>query len=252
MTTLNQYRVPCTTDSKDEYVWAETAPTVCPTNTAHTIDSGNIVIVDTQADNEVVIKEEETKTGGHYQAQSFSADVPASTGWSDLLSVSFPIPVNILSATCKCRSSSDKDEVEFLIGQDTTIGAITADVAASATVIDVQQSVIDNIEVGRWVSLTDGTNTDDCGRVLSIDTDNLKITVETATTNSFAAATPTYVKMTVKMAPKIELTDGHLITLGESKIGGSYVPANTTMKLRYNSLDGASGKRFSIILEYLY
>lgn len=39
MATEQYWRVRCTTDSKYEYVWSENAPTECPTNGAHTIDS---------------------------------------------------------------------------------------------------------------------------------------------------------------------------------------------------------------------
>jgi hypothetical protein len=42
---LKYYRVPCTTDAKSEFVWAETEPTVCPVNAGHSIVAGGIVIV---------------------------------------------------------------------------------------------------------------------------------------------------------------------------------------------------------------
>lgn len=53
MATVYKYRVWCSTDSKYEYVWGETAPTTCPTNTGHTIDGAQTVIVE-KAGNEIV------------------------------------------------------------------------------------------------------------------------------------------------------------------------------------------------------
>lgn len=46
MTTVNKYRVRCTTDNKYEEVWAKQEPTVCPVNAAHTIDASLTTIID--------------------------------------------------------------------------------------------------------------------------------------------------------------------------------------------------------------
>ncbi len=199
---------------------------------------------------EILIKEENIRTGGHYQAQSYELDVPASTGWVTK-DISWPIPVSILSAEWVNRSEYNHDEAEFQIAPDTIIGTISVDVSVGTTEITVSSTVIDNAEVGYYIILTDGANSDDCGRIISIDSDNSKITVETATTNSFASATPTYVKQTVKMVPHMQLNANSRTQLGESKIGGSYIPANKILRLRYNNTDGVA-KTFSFILEYLY
>lgn len=48
---LEKYRIWCSTDSQWEYIWkeeGEAAPTACPTNTAHTIDSNLTAIIDRQ------------------------------------------------------------------------------------------------------------------------------------------------------------------------------------------------------------
>jgi len=47
MPTVNKYRIHCTAESKDEFLWAETPPTTCPVNTAHAVDANSIAIVDT-------------------------------------------------------------------------------------------------------------------------------------------------------------------------------------------------------------
>jgi len=250
MAAVNRYRVYCTTDSKHEYQWAETEPTTCPVNTGHSIDSAKTAIVQIMADNEVVIQEEQTKTGAHYQAQSFELSVPASTGWHEL-NISFPFPISMLSAEWIGKTDYDGDSAQFIIAPDTTTGAIASDVAALDTVINVAQSVIDNTQVGYHLKLDDGTNVDDLGRVVSIDDGANQVTMETAAVNSFLAATPTYVKQTVKMVPHICLHPSGRVQLGESKIGGSYIPANTVIRLRYNNLTGTA-KTFSVIIEYLY
>jgi len=46
MAIVNKYRVWCDTDNKWVFVWAQTEPTLCPENPAHTIDSAKTAIVE--------------------------------------------------------------------------------------------------------------------------------------------------------------------------------------------------------------
>jgi len=251
MVDLYKYRIKCTTDNKYEYSWGEAAPTTCPVNTGHTIDTSDIVVVQVQEDKEVSIKEERTKTGGHFQIVTMGGSVPASTGWHDIDDLSFPFAIGVLSACAYVRTANDADQIECLVGPDTTIGTLTQDAASSANVLDVSQTVVDNCYIGAYLKLDDSSNTDDCGRITNVDSVNNQITVETATTNSFLAATPTYVKMTSKLSPGFTLQAGGIFNVGVSRIGTSYIPANTTIRLRYNNNDGLA-KTFELHLEYLY
>ncbi|ARR74927.1 hypothetical protein SAGO17_0007 [Mimivirus AB-566-O17] len=47
MSTLNRYRIYCTTETVYTYVWDESTPTVCPNNNGHSIDSSLTTIIDT-------------------------------------------------------------------------------------------------------------------------------------------------------------------------------------------------------------
>jgi hypothetical protein len=260
-TVVHKYNIYCTTESAWVSTWAETEPTVCPNNNGHTINSGSISIVETVESSEVKIQEEATPTGGSFRCDTVSFDATAST--TTTFDYSWPIPVGILSVafhplgaqkpdgTWDADESQEGDTFSICIAPDTTIGAITANVAASATIIDVQQSVIDNIKIGYYVKLTDGTNTDDCGRVLSIDSVNLKITVETATTNAFEAATPTYVQMTVYMIKDFEIGYLGRYSIGDDKIGASHLTANTVARVNYVN-NTAAQKRVRFLVEYLY
>ena len=249
MSEIYKYRVYCTTDSKYVNGWYETEPDFCPENNTHTIDSSKTSILDSRKEEEVLIKEEITKTGGHYGARSVEVDTD-SAGWTDV-DVSFPYAIGLLSANFIVDLENHRDEIEFLVAPDATTGTITQDVAINDTIIDVSQTVIDNVAVGYCVKLDDGTTTNDLGRVLAVDKINLKITVETAATNVFANGTPTYVKQTVKMVENFKIGKTGRVVLGESKIGASHIPANTTIRCRYNNINGVS-KKFSVAFEYLY
>jgi hypothetical protein len=202
--------------------------------------------------NAVRILEEDTPTGGHYQAKCFSADVPASIGWHDLADVSFPFPIGLLSAASIIRSACDLDEIAFVVSPDTVIGTLTQDAGLGDDVLNVSDTVCENTRVGALIKLDDGVNPDACGRVLAIDQVTGQITVETPTDFAFSAATPTYVKQTIEMLSCMELIAGARIELGSTKIGASHIPANTVLRMKYNNKTGNAGKRFSFILEYLY
>jgi hypothetical protein len=197
---------------------------------------------------EISIQEEDVKTGGHYQTQSFVIDVPAQTGWHEE-DISFPFPVSLLSAEWNNLSSYEGDQINLLIAADSTIGSLSSDANSSDTELTVSQSVIDNCRVGGIVKITDGVNTDDCGRILSKT--STTITVETALVNNYLASSPTYVKHTVEMLPESYLESVGSNMLGQTKIGGSYLPTGTVIKARYNNISGTA-KKFIWWLEYLY
>lgn len=57
MTTVYKYSIYCETEEATVYTWAESEPTTCPNNTAHTIDTDSISIVETMADDLVGLKD---------------------------------------------------------------------------------------------------------------------------------------------------------------------------------------------------
>lgn len=201
----------------------------------------------------VIREEEEGKTQGHYQACAHQIIIDqAKDEWKDL-DITFPYPISIFSASFALRDYHEGDEVEVLVAPDTTIGAVTADVAASATVLDVQDSVLENTQIGYEVNIFDGTNDDPLGRVLAIDKINKQITVETATVNAFLSATPSFIKQNIFFIKRVILPGAYVTTIGDDIIGGSLLPANTVLRIRYKNVEGtAVGKTFAFLMEYKY
>lgn len=206
--------------------------------------------------NEVEIVEEFTpsnapRTGGRYQARSWELVIDHAVGTWKSLTVSYPYPISIFSTEWINDSFYDGDIVKVEIAPDTIVGVVTVAATASATEIEVSQTVVDNIRLGYHVSLDDGTNKDDLGRVVGVDKTGLKITVETATVNSFAANA--YVKMTVSFIPHMCLKGSSRVELAKDVVGGSYIGANTPIVVSYQNNEGTqAGKAFSFILEYKY
>ena len=116
--------------------------------------------------------------------------------------------------------------------------------------LSVSSTVTTNTYVGYHIKLFNGVNDDDVGRVLGIDIENGKIYVETAPTNTFNAGT-TYVRQTVYFMKDWNVGSGGAYSIGESKIGGSYIPADTIVTAIYTNNSGTE-KTFVGSVEYLY
>jgi len=298
MTTLYKYRIYCSTDSQYEYQWAETEPSTCPTNTAHTIDATKTSIVDKVDPNETLIKEESTPTGGNFDCTTLKVNATKNT--ISTSKISWPYPISALSVDFISTSTHSGDFISLAVGKDTITGAITANISpASAWVsqnytvgqmvtyvhpnthygtrtyacttntvsnevptdttywkhgleLSVEQTVIDNTARGYHIKLDDGTNTDEVERVISIDDTNNKIYVETNPANSYLAATPTYIKQTAYSIKDYELREAWDHTIGESKIGGSYVPADVIVELIYDNKSTDTDKVLIGRVEYLH
>ena len=251
---IYHFEVYCEVEEATLKTWAESAPSVCPHNPAHDLDLSKTKILNSIEDGaiEAKIQEEDPtkRTGGHYQMRSFEIDVDATSGWKSV-TISFPHDISILAAEWINRASYLDDEADFCIAPDSAIGDITADVAAAATVIPLPAAAIAKLRKGYYLKLDDGTNVDDLGRIIAIDTVGNTATVETATTNAFAAATPSTAKMTVKIVPYARLSGSGNGRAGDEKIGGTFIKANTPMELRYNNISGTA-KKFVVDLKYLY
>ena len=100
------------------------------------------------------------------------------------------------------------------------------------------------------IKITDGTNTNDLGIVLGKNVVAKTITVKTTTTNTFLASSPTYIKKTHYFIKTYEIGPPWEYIIGDSKIGASYIPANTIVRLKYIN-NSALAKKFIAKMEYL-
>jgi hypothetical protein len=251
MTEVNQYKIWCTTDTKWEYVWGTTTPTTCPTNTAHTVDTNSVAIHKTIGEPFVTVKEEEVPTGGHFRAET----IHITAGNYEDKSVDFiwPIPISVLSIIVHPTSGMEGDDITVRVAPDTTVGVLTATGATGANVLDVSSTVTDNIKVGYHACLAGHTGAiADLGRVTDVNAAQGQITTEFPVTGWDFAPALTAVVQNVYMMHHHEIpTSAIPFPVGNSKIGASYIPANTTVRATYhNSSTGT--KDFVATVEYLY
>lgn len=194
----------------------------------------------------VKVKEEEkTGTQGHFQSRVI--DLESQDSSIVIKDISFPYNVSLFSAEWIVADEHVGDRAEFQLGPDTIIGVITEDASIGTNTFKVSQTVIDNIKKGFHVKLND----ENLERVIDYDTLNLTITTENSCTSLISSNS--YVKMTIKIVPYWKFTASGFNSVGESKIGASFIPANTILRLVYYNENGQTHKKiFGISIDYLY
>jgi len=252
-TVVNKYRVSCTSGDGFQTVWSTDTPTVCPLNSAHSINPALTTIVDTVSSRVVAIKEEMVPTQGYYKLNGYNQVIPAGTpGAITTFSHSWPYQVSILNAWFIPRSDQMGDSVDVTVAPNSVIGAIAAPVNIGDTIITVTSTVLQHAVIGFHINITDGVNVDELGRVIAIDSNNSTITMETPTTHTFSPASPTYVRLNVKFIENLSISCPAVrYVVAEKKSGGKGLPPNVPMTVMYRNNDGQA-KTFAYNLEYIF
>jgi len=184
----------------------------------------------------VIIQEEDvaTPTNGKIQNTSiqFVADAEATTLY-DVPPWPHPIAATLIEFVTEAAHLGDT--VELLVAVDTVVGAITSDVAQGATVIAVQPSVVNNVYPGDRLKLYNGSASADLGYISAVDKAAKTVTVGTPAAQAFSAATPTYCLYTSVPIKSRTVGPAWRNTVGESKIGSSYLPANVPIRVVWHN-----------------
>jgi hypothetical protein len=249
------WKIWCNTTSSWEYTWKldiDGPPVYCPTNASHTIDTSlsKITSVLDTVGTPIQIVQEVRQTGGNFRWDSIAFTAIANTTTTHTFS--YPIPITVMSAEWQTAAENTGDIVSWTISKNTIIGAITTNVTIGDTVIYVSATVTANIKVGFLVNLYNGVDTDKLGIVKSINTITGTITTETAATINFLASSPTYVRMGVPFLLEVELGHPMQMQIGQAKVMGSYVPANTVVTCEYENKSVSGDKRICAHIELLY
>jgi len=249
MTTLYYWRIRCDTDDKYEYIWDEDKPTVCPANNTHTIDATKTSIINKVDENSIKIREETILTGGNFRCTTKSIDI----GPSEVVTEDFTwkIPISIFAISFATKDIHEGDSINVIIAPETTVGLLNSDVNIGETVLPVTDTVVNNVMLGYNITIDDGVNSEKLGEVIDIDTVNNTITVENATTNNYLAVTPTNINICVCMMKNYTIGPAWNYSIGESKIGGSYIDKGTIVRVKYTN-NSTDTKKLIVQIEYTY
>lgn len=252
--TIYQWRVYCETDAKYEYVWSETPPTTCPVDpVGHTIRPQDTCEIARISPNVTQIQEELVETQGIYQFCGYKAVIPAGSPgavttidhvWSDH-------SITLMNGTFDATSAQLGDVVNFVVAPNKIVGALTANASIGDTVLHVSPTVTQNIYVGFRVSLFNGPQMNALGICTAKDPVAGTITVKTAPTVNFAAASPSYIMINVDVIKNLQISSARTYEFARKKLGGKNIPAGTIIRILYTNTNGLE-KEFTYSMELMY
>ena len=241
------YEIYCETEGQWQQKWDSEEPKFCPNNNTPTIDPSSISIIDKIDNQEVKIKEESTETGGNFASKTISINAKPSNITSK--NISWPFPISALSVGFVSTEENVGDTISLIVNKDSTIGTNPLLILTGTQQFTVSQTVIDNTNLGYYITLQSSDSINHLGRVLAIDKSTNKITTEYQTSDSFPAFSS--IKQSVYILKDWEIGPPCRYEIGNKKIGGSYIPTGIEVSIEYNNLTG-NEKKFVGWLEHLY
>jgi hypothetical protein len=156
---------------------------------------------------------------------------PTSTTVHDF---SYPYNFAMLEAYLYANGLNTGDSFRMDIAPDTIVGAITQAVTAGSTEVSVTSTAMLFAKCGDYIKLNDFTNAQEF-IVIEADTVNNTLTLDTSASFTFSPLTPTYVMYSKVVADNFVIVGGSQYDHGSNKIGGSEIPANTTIRISYTN-----------------
>lgn len=198
-----------------------------------------------------VLEDAEDATQGLYQSIVWKWDIAACAPGTeqDLEAKSFPFPISALSLEWYNTAEINGDHMALLIAPDTITGVLTQDAVSGDDVIYASDTVMANAKRGFKYEVVNGATSFKAGRILEIDKGSSSLKLENPLNADFPAGS--VLKQTIELSPIIHLLDRYIPEIGTNKIGGTTIPANVPMVVRYTNMDGQA-KSLHIMLEYLY
>ena len=250
--TTYKYQTYCETEQKYVSVWVgseDSTPNACPNGADHII-SGSWQIIDKIVSNTVVIKSSRI-VNNNYMFEGFNIDdIQPNTTKS--VSISFPYDIAIICGTTEVSLEQRGDFMNIIIAPNTMIGVLTSDVTENSNILNVSQTVIDNVSVGFEITLNDMINQESLGRITSIDKVNRTITTAYKTVNSYSADPFVQVLLNIYKIKNLRFMNPCEMKMKGLSTETSMIPKNTKIKVLYTNNSSTVVKNISIYFEYLY
>lgn len=247
--TITKYKIYCITEDCWKYKWDTNPITKCPDDTTHNVNPDSVLIDDVITNNTVIVSSEPDvyKTGGHYRTTT--AHFMANPNSVTIHETTFPYPIALSCVQIHASAENIGDIVDCCAPPPTVVGILTQPAQIDSTVLFVSPTVIANVAVGYYITLTDGTNTDECGAIISIDANNGTIKIENKLGNNYNQNT--FVKMAIYFIKDYYINIAGFHKFAYNKIGSSYLPENTVGRIYYKN-NSQNQKMFCLMTEFFY
>jgi hypothetical protein len=163
--------------------------------------------------------------------------------------VSFPYDIELIKGVYFDLLENEGDVLNVDISPNTLIGQIKLPAQPSASVIHVDSSVINYLDVGFGVSIINGNSFDDLGKCLSIDKKTASIVVQNDVQSIYPEGS--YILMTPPLVRTVSFSGINLPIPIKGTDKTKPLPKNTPIVIKYdNKTTGI--KTFKMKLEILF
>jgi hypothetical protein len=231
---VHKYRIYCTVHGSIEFYHEEPGPTACNIDATDEVNLNSVHNVSTPNTNQSKVVEEDIPTGGHFK--TWTESMTATAGESKILDVSYLYPINVLSTRIVTGEDHRGSTISLIVGPNTTIGQPTVDVAQGNNVIDADATSLEYAALGYKINLYNFISTEiqEMGEIIEIDVVAGTITTSLTATSNHTYATSA-IQISVYMMDKFEFGEPWGRHMGDSKIGSSYIPAGTIIRMVFQN-----------------
>ena len=252
-------RVFCSTEDVNYEFWTEDESPDCPTDAGHTV--GSVTILKEYSPQRLEIQEQDPEHAnkGISRLSSRELEIPASVTGPVTVTQDYVVKydISVLDIYWTSEAVNRRDSIEMAIGPQTSVATLAATGATGATEILVPNANVKYFHNGALITLYNGltTDTQEIGEVIGM-TGATTVLLD-GTLNQEFPPTFTAVQRTVKPVDFLKFGPPMKMSIGKNKIGSSWIPANTPMRLSYTNNGWTGGghtgaKEFSIFVEYLH
>lgn len=231
--TINNFQIYCITEGKYVEGWSENSPTVCYSNNTHDVNLNSVQLLDSISNTEMKIKEDSVNVSRNVKVISIVFNnVEANTTQHQYYT--FSIPTSMYSYFWVSDDTNKGDKISIGINPDSPMGLILQDVSIGYTSLYAPVPVLLYGSVGFNIAITDGTNYQDLGEILTIDKINGVVTFQNALEYNFSS-TNSLLTMTYYNMKDLEIGSPGRYPFGEDVIGGAAVPTGTVVRFSYKN-----------------
>lgn len=231
--TVNEYKIYCDTEATYVSGWGTAEPTVCYNNNAHTVNASSVQLVQTVNSNAISIIEDKISITRNTRIISIEI-LDVAPGTTSVVYYTFPIPMSMYLFEYSSDNTVIGNKLSISANPDTVVGLIGADIAIGDTMFIAPAGLLLYGAVGFCITLTDGTNSNHLGHIISIDKLTGEVVMQNATTHAFLAIN-TLVMMTIEVLNNFPIGPPGIHKYAEKIIGGAAIPKDTITKYTFSN-----------------
>jgi len=242
MTIYYSWSLYCNTESCQHEVAAiegTTPPLVCPVNAAHECNPDSLQLIPSSRTGDittVAIKQNDETVDGRFVSFSHNFVAYGPQGNETIFPYHYNVNTSISLGEFIYLEDQEGDEVSIVIAPRTTVGVLVNPAKNGDVSITCSSTVAPHLFKHIYLTLTDGVTTTDELEVTSINPTTNVITFKPALVlASDLNAYTTLVKMSYYMVHKRILGPAGQIEVGATILGGSSIPANIPIEIRYKT-----------------